>query len=166
VSYFTLHCGKLVPCSKCHGNRISEIARLRRKWGVFYRPIRHGDLRDTQTQPSRGLAAGAFSLLAVVGGERCVELRRFSAAVATSREGHRSLKLGRECQHRRWGRERCLVRLGFRQTSRRAPIAVKTLTPNVWRRCRPRLDVFHALRENLSSALIGTKSGPTPPRAR
>jgi hypothetical protein len=35
VSYFTLHCGKLVPCSKCHGNRISEIARLRRKWVFF-----------------------------------------------------------------------------------------------------------------------------------
>src|SRR6516164_3257524 len=32
-----------------------------------------------------------------------------------------------------------------------APIAVKILTPNVWRRCRLRLDVFHALRENLSS---------------
>src|SRR5215831_3916759 len=34
------------------------------------------------------------------------------------------------------------------------------LTPNVWRRCRLRLDVFHALRENLSSALtagIGAK---------
>ena len=24
------------------------------KVGVFYRPIRHGDLRDTQTQPSPG----------------------------------------------------------------------------------------------------------------
>jgi hypothetical protein len=35
VSYFTLHCGKLVPCSKCHGNRISEIARLWRKWVSF-----------------------------------------------------------------------------------------------------------------------------------
>jgi hypothetical protein len=42
VSYFTLHCGKLVPCSKCHGHRISEIARLAEKVGVFYRPIRHG----------------------------------------------------------------------------------------------------------------------------
>ena len=39
------------------------------KVGVLYRPIRHGvTLRDTQTQPSPGLAAGAFSLLAVVGG--------------------------------------------------------------------------------------------------
>jgi hypothetical protein len=38
------------------------------KVGVSYHPIRHGDLRDTQTQPSPGLAAGAFSLLAVVGG--------------------------------------------------------------------------------------------------
>src|SRR5215831_5916638 len=28
VSYFTLHCGRLVPCSKCHTNRISEIRRL------------------------------------------------------------------------------------------------------------------------------------------
>src|SRR6516164_8813924 len=34
-----------------------------------------------------------------------------------------------------------------------APIAVKILTLNVWRRCRLRLDVFYALRENLSSAL-------------
>jgi len=39
------------------------------KAGVLYRPIRHGlTLRDIQTQPSPGLAAGAFSLLAVVGG--------------------------------------------------------------------------------------------------
>src|SRR6516225_2953014 len=42
-----------------------------------------------------------------------------------------------------------------------APIAVKILTLNVWRRCRLRLDVFYALRENLSSALtcrIGAKA--------
>ena len=39
------------------------------KVGVLYRPIRHGvTLRDTQTHPGPGLAAGAFSLLAVVGG--------------------------------------------------------------------------------------------------
>ena len=31
-------------------------------------------------------------------------LRRFSAAVATSREGHRQQGSGREGQHRRWGR--------------------------------------------------------------
>jgi RNA polymerase-binding transcription factor DksA len=44
-----------------------------------------------------------------------------------------------------------------------APIAVKILTPNVWRRCRLRLDVFYALRENLSSALTckdWCESGP------
>ena len=48
------------------------------------------------------------------------------------------------------------------------PIAVKILTPNVWRRCRLRLDVFHAPRENLSSALTCKdccESGPPRPRA-
>jgi hypothetical protein len=52
------------------------------KVGVFYRPIRHGDLRDTQTQPRPGLAAGAFSFLsgifkpALVGAELLVVLRQ------------------------------------------------------------------------------------------
>jgi len=34
------------------------------------------------------------------------KLRRSSAAVATSREGHRSPRAGREVRHRRWERER------------------------------------------------------------
>jgi hypothetical protein len=33
-------------------------------------------------------------------------IRRSSSAVATSRKGHRTLRSGREGQHRRWGRER------------------------------------------------------------
>ena len=37
---------------------------------------------------------------------RCRKLRRSSAAVATSREGHRSPRSGRAGQHRRWDRER------------------------------------------------------------
>jgi hypothetical protein len=45
-----------------------------------------GDPVTHKSQPSPGLAAGAFSLLAVVGGAK---LRRSSSAVATSREGHR-----------------------------------------------------------------------------
>ena len=40
-------------------------------------------------------------------------LKRSSAAVATSREGQRSPRLGRERQHRRWGRSFSLDRLHF-----------------------------------------------------
>jgi hypothetical protein len=58
---------RLVPCSKCHSHRISEIARF---WSerasitvrfVTVTPVTH------ESQPRPGLAAGAFSLLAVVG---------------------------------------------------------------------------------------------------
>jgi hypothetical protein len=50
------------------------------KVGVRYRSIRHGDPRDTQTQP------GAFSLLAVVGGAatKSYRLARSCALIARS----------------------------------------------------------------------------------
>jgi hypothetical protein len=109
VSYFTLHCGKLVPCSKCHGNRISEIARLRRKW-VFF-TVRFVTVTSVTHKPS--LAPASLPECFLIG--RCwwrVKLRRSSVAVATSREGHRKPRSGRANRHQRWGRE--LVR-GDRQ---------------------------------------------------
>jgi hypothetical protein len=46
----------------------------------------------------------ASPLMRLLGWGR-ISARRFSAAVATSREGHRKPISGREVQHRRWGRE-------------------------------------------------------------
>jgi hypothetical protein len=55
------------------------------KVGVRYRPNRHGDLRDTQTQPRPGLAAGAFSLLAVIGGAATKSYRLARACARSAR---------------------------------------------------------------------------------
>src|SRR5215472_8681015 len=55
---------RLVPCSKCHTNRISEIALVVQKVRVRYRSNRHGWPPVTHvSQPSPDLAVGAFSLL-------------------------------------------------------------------------------------------------------
>jgi hypothetical protein len=60
--------------------------------------------------PSAGAAPGAHGdhrrVAAATACEGCTEMfRRFSAAVATSREGYRSPRSDRAVQHRRWGRE-------------------------------------------------------------
>jgi len=58
------------------------------------------------TNKNSGTSAGASFVV------RYAIRQRFqlSASVATSREGQRSRRSGREGQHRRWGRERPLRR--------------------------------------------------------
>ena len=61
----------------------------------------------------------------------CRKLRRSSAAVATSREGHRSPRSGRAVQHRRWDRGR------LTPVSEKAALNVGPLRWSQRCRCRP-----------------------------
>jgi hypothetical protein len=76
------------PCSKCHSHQISEIELLWREWACLTVRLVTVTAVTRLSQPSPGLAAGAFSLWAVV--LAALKLRQSSAAVATRREGHRS----------------------------------------------------------------------------
>ena len=95
----------LVPDCRIFKEPIGEVYELLHSSPLVQKMMGRLTIRDPR--PSYpGLAVGAFSLLAAreatpVGGT----LRRSSAAVVTSREGHRSPRSGREGQHRRWGRE-------------------------------------------------------------
>src|SRR5262249_2600296 len=74
---------RLVPCSKCHTNRISEITPLCKKWVSLTVRIVTGDPRDT-TKPSLAPA----SLSGLLSCWPSWKFRRSCPAAATSRVGH------------------------------------------------------------------------------
>jgi hypothetical protein len=89
------HCGQLQRAwrNAAFPQRVAESGPLFRSRGCWRRP----PSLSPQAPPP-------LSREAQVGRE--IAIKRFSAAVATSREGHRKPRSGPAVQHRRWGRGR------------------------------------------------------------
>jgi hypothetical protein len=92
----------------------AQPAQPPRRTGLFEARLSLGSLRRSLRRAYRGRLGCTHKLRLLrqslgaandVSGLRRM-LRRSSAAVATSREDHRSRRLDRAIQHRRWGRER------------------------------------------------------------